>query len=110
MSQKAPNDRINRFSSDSGNTKNRKVREGPQVYVIAEGSRFKKPDMETYFAEYKESMKSTKGCSCDAVATVCTCNKVCTCNPQRRCSCVGHRSRSSTWCSCDKVCTCVPVH
>jgi len=114
MSPKAPDDRIQRFKVDAENSKKGKGREAPRIYVTADGTKFKKPDLETYFAEYDETSESKTGCSCDSVSVVCTCNKVCTCNPQETCGCVGYTQEESggggSWCSCNKVCSCVPVH
>lgn len=118
MPQKAPNDRINQFNSTADTTLNKKIKRGPRVYIVADGSQFEKPSLETYFAEYEDFSQANvlKGCSCDAVSVICTCNKVCTCNPQcscigDTCSCVGYSSGGGgSWCSCNKVCSCVPVH
>lgn len=97
----------------------------PKVFFVADGKKFGRPSLETYYAktEDRHFAEQTTACTCNTVAgTYCSCNKVCTCNLvctcqsacscQSVCSCVGYTSQASggSYCSCNQVCSCVPVH
>ncbi len=123
-----PNDRVPRNAPD-GDVPD------PKVFFVADGRKFGRPSLETYYAntQDQQSTGQTTGCTGNAVAgTYCGCNKVCSCNTvcscqsvcscesvcscvgYTSCSCVGYTSQNSGggggYCSCNQVCTCVPVH
>jgi hypothetical protein len=115
-----PTDRLEQAPAAQPRAGRARTRAKPEVYLTVAGQKFKKPDLDVYFAEAATGPAAPGACTCDAVDTVCSCNKVCTCNPQG-CGCVGYTScgcQSYTagggsvggWCSCNKVCSCVPVH
>lgn len=94
----------------------------PRVFLVADGRKFVRPSLETYYSEAadKPAPGQTTVCSCNTVTgTYCSCNKVCSCNLvctcQSMCGCVGYSPPSKGgggggYCSCNKVCSCVPVH
>jgi hypothetical protein len=100
--KKKPDDRPKALDGD-------KAEIAPEVYIVVGGTKFPRPGLETYFAQFdpgKETPPDQRGCSCDPVAGVyCSCNKV------TICGCKGHsassrRGRSSG----GGGCRCAPVH